>query len=326
MNKKLLLRHIVILTLGLAGIPFNAEEAPAFQLGQQDSRSKTDGCLTIGVSAGYRMDNMDWNIAGDQDGQNPNIISELEFDDIDIFQRGVEANLMVNQIYSRGSIHYGNIRDGECTDSDYDEDNRRELWSRSKSEIDDDDVFDMRAGLGYQFTVIGEKLKIAPLIGGSYHEQNLRLTAAVQTEATQGRTPDVGPIPGLNSTYKTKWRSLWLGMDIGFEVLTSLVLSSSMEYHKADYEAKADWNLRSDLQHPVSFTHEADAEGLVINIGIAYFFTEDWDVHLTYCRQKWSASKGDCRFFLSTGQTSTQRLNQVNWDSQFIDFSVSYAF
>jgi hypothetical protein len=310
----------------MAGISFNMPKSSAFELGPQDSDSKIHGCLTIRASTGYRMDNLDWNIAGDQNGQNPNIISELEFDDIEIDQRGLEANLLVNQIYSRGSIHFGNIKDGECTDSDYDEDNRKGLWSRSKSEINNDDAFDMSAGVGYQFAFIGEKLKIAPLIGGSYHQQNLRLTAAVQTEATQGRTPDVGPIPGLNSTYETEWRSLWLGMDIGFEVLTHLFLSSSLEYHRADYQANADWNLRSDLQHPVSFTHEANGEGLVVNIGINYFFAEHWDIGLTYDRQRWSASKGNCRFFLATGQTSAQRLNEVNWNSRSIDFSVSYAF
>ncbi|MDY7035412.1 MAG: hypothetical protein SV375_04510 [Thermodesulfobacteriota bacterium] len=326
MNKKLLLRHIVILTLGIAGISFNVQKSSAFELGPQNSDSKIHGCLTIRASAGYRMDYLDWNIAGDQDGQNPNIISELEFDDIEIYQRGLEANLLVNQIYSSGSIHFGNIKNGECTDSDYDEDNRTELWSRSKSEINNDDVFDMRAGLGYQFPFFGGKLKIAPLIGGSYHEQNLRLTAAVQTEATHGRTPDVGPIPDLNSTYETEWRSLWFGMDIGFQVLARLFLSSSIEYHKADYEAKADWNLRSDLQHPVSFTHEADAEGLVITIGINYSFAKHWDARLTYDRQRWSTGKGECRFVLANGQTSTQRLNEVNWDSQSIDFSLSYAF
>ena len=144
MNKRLLLHHIVVLTLGMAGISFNMPKSSAFELGPQDSDSKIHGCLTIRASTGYRMDNLDWNIAGDQNGQNPNIISELEFDDIEIDQRGLEANLLVNQVYSRGSIHFGNIKDGECTDSDYDEDNRKGLWSRSKSEINNDDVFDMR--------------------------------------------------------------------------------------------------------------------------------------------------------------------------------------
>ena len=325
-NKKTLLNHIAIFILGTSVILFNAPSSFAFELYNEGLDSRIHGSVVLSASVGYRMDNLNWNIAGNQYGGNPNVLSELEFNDIQIYQAGLGLKATLNRIYSRASISFGEIRDGECTDSDYDEDNRTQLWSRSKSQINNDDILDISAGLGFQFDLIGEKLKISPLIGLSYHQQNIRMTDLAQTVATAGRTPGVGPISGLNSTYRTEWKSLWIGADISFEVMTRLLLSSSLEYHTAYYEAKADWNLREDFQHPVSFTHEADGKGLVIKIGINHFFAEHWDIGLTYSWQKWSTDPGYDRVFFATGQTSTQRLNEVNWDSQSVNLSLSYKF
>jgi hypothetical protein len=38
------------------------------------------------VTGGYRVDDLNWNIAGDINGNNPNIISELTWDDLESYQ------------------------------------------------------------------------------------------------------------------------------------------------------------------------------------------------------------------------------------------------
>lgn len=324
MNRKILLHFVVIFTFVIGVIVFNAPKSFAFEFYEEELDLKIRGSVIISVNIGYRMDNLDWSIAGNQYGSNPNILSELEFNDLEIYQAGLELKLTLNRIYFRASISHGEITDGEGTDSDYDQDNRNGLYSRSKSEINNDDVQDRSVGLGYQFDFIKRRLKIAPLIGTSYHEQNIRITDGVQTVATSGRTPALGPFPGVNSTYQTEWKSWWLGMDISFEVMTNLFLSSTLEYHRVDYGANANWNLREDFQHPVSFTHEADGKGTAMKFGISHFFADHWGIGLLYSRQKWSASGGYDRLFLATGETITTKLNEVNWDSRSINLLLSY--
>ncbi|MGD8383733.1 MAG: hypothetical protein PVJ11_16445, partial [Syntrophobacterales bacterium] len=51
--------------------------------------------VEIGLSAGYREDEFDWNIAGNSSGNNPNILSELTWEDLQIFQVGVRAKTVI---------------------------------------------------------------------------------------------------------------------------------------------------------------------------------------------------------------------------------------
>lgn len=326
MNRKILLHLVIIVIFVIGVIVFNGPKSFAFEFYEEELDLKIRGSVIMRAIIGYRMDNLDWNIAGDQYGSNPNILSELEFNDLEIYQAGLELKVTVNRIYFRASVCLGEITDGESTDSDYDQDNRSGLYSRSKSEINNNDVQDRSVGLGYQFDFFKRRLKIAPLIGTSCHEQNIRMTDGVQTVATSGRTPALGPIPGLRSTYETEWTSWWLGMDISLELTTNLSLFSSLEYHLVDYDAKANWSLREDFAHPVSFTHEADGNATAIKIGISHFFVEHWAIGLLYSRQKWSAGGGYDRLFLATGQTTTTKLNEVNWDSRSINLSLSCRF
>ena len=46
----------------------------------------------LSLSAGYRVDALDWNIAADFFGTTPNILSELTWDDLQIFEVGAEAD------------------------------------------------------------------------------------------------------------------------------------------------------------------------------------------------------------------------------------------
>ncbi|NOQ42374.1 MAG: hypothetical protein GQ563_07740, partial [Desulfuromusa sp.] len=40
----------------------------------------------IDMGFGYRSDQLDWSISGDTNGENPNILSELDWEDIEVFQ------------------------------------------------------------------------------------------------------------------------------------------------------------------------------------------------------------------------------------------------
>jgi len=280
--------------------------------------------IIIQPSIGFRIDNLEWSIA-DKDGH-PNILSELEFNDLFILQAGIDLNISIHKLYFRSTFNYGEIIDGICTDSDYILDNRNGLFSRSESKIINDNIQDISLGFGYHFYSGNKEFKITPLFGVSEHSQNLRMTSGVQTFATPGITPPIGPFSGLNSTYQSKWSGGWLGMDVLFKPAGNFSLTSSLEYHMTNYRAKADWNLRQDFAHPVSYIHKANGNGIVFKAGLNIILDKHWNMGLMHIWQDWWTYNGIDQVYFSSGNTDSTRLNGVNWESQAINFFLSYKF
>ena len=64
--------------------------------------------IAVEVGYGYRRDSFDWNIAGDLQGDNPNVLSELKWKDLLIHEvhLGLRTNLKKSFVL-KGSISYG---------------------------------------------------------------------------------------------------------------------------------------------------------------------------------------------------------------------------
>ena len=286
------------------------------------------------IVAGYRTDDLDWNIAGDINGNNPNIISELTWDDLESYQLKFQGRLIwPNLVAIRGSAAYGWLYDGKNQDSDYAGDNRTNEFSRSNNATEDDCVWDASLALGYPIrfgrTVIAT---ITPLAGYSHHEQQLNITDGYQTIATPGVTPPVGPIAGLDSTYETEWSGPWIGIDLQFraEKITSfahrLETYLTYEYHWADFEAVANWNLNNNFAHPKSFTHDTEGSGFIIGAGINCILDQNWALNFSFDYQDWSTDSGTIKFYLNDGSTHKQQLNEVNWTSYAFMLGLSLRF
>lgn len=288
--------------------------------------------LSLKLEAGYRLDDLDWNIDGGALG--PNIISELEWENLEIYQLRGEGRLVRGEeaaplaFCMKGFLSYGWITDGESQDSDFAGDDRTLEFSRSNNNSDDGYVFDVSAGIGPRFRVT-DNLVLTPLLGFSYHEQNLTMTDGVQTLSRPDidPAPPVGPFPGLDSTFETQWYGPWAGIDLEWKIAERVGLYGSFEYHWVDFEAEADWNLREDFAHPKSFEQQAsDGEGIVIAFGGKYELADRWSVHLMLDYQEWQARDGKIHFFPATGGIVTQGLNEVNWESWAANLGVTYRF
>ena len=279
-------------------------------------------------SGGYRRDDLDWNIAGDINGNNPNILSELTWDDIESYQVKFQGSLVWPRIITlRGSVNYGWIFDGDNQDSDYLGDNRSFEFSRSNNSTDDGDVWDASIAVGYPFrfgqTVIGT---VIPLVGYSHHEQELKITDGYQT------IPSLGSFPGLDSSYDTQWKGPWIGIDLRFKAREIKTFAHrfetyfTYEYHWADYDAEANWNLRDDLAHPKSFKHDADGNGYVIGAGFNFVLHQHWALNFNFDYQDWSTDNGTSKVFFADGTSAKTRLNEVNWTSYALSLGLSLRF
>jgi len=278
----------------------------------------------FGFSVGYRVDELDWNIAGDINGNNPNVLSELTWSDLEIFQIKLSNKTIVRDLfYLRGSFDYGWVFRGSNQDSDYAGDNRTLEFSRSNNNAGDGNVLDASLGLGLHFSFGLDWFGITPLVGYSYHQQNLTITDGYQTYHWSGYT---GPIAGLNSSYDTEWNGPWIGLDLDFDIKKKHKIFANFEYHWADYYAEADWNLRADFAHPKSYEHIADGNGIVISTGVNFFYNYPVSFHLNFEYQDWSTDPGTDRTFYSDGTISETRLNEVNWKSYAFMIGVVYGF
>lgn len=278
------------------------------------------------LSNGYRVDDIDWNIAGSLFGTNPNVLSDLAWSDLEIYQVKAAARVTVREVlYLKGSLARGWIFDGTNQDSDFLGDNRTFEFSRSNNSADSGKVWDASAGVGY-VVPISERLRIIPLIGYSYNQQTLTLTDGVQTVSFPPSTQPLGPFSGLDSTYETEWQGPWIGLDLDFRASDRIMILSGIEYHWADYKAVADWNLRPDLLRSRSFEHTARGRGLVISLGAEYLLKGPWSIDLAANYQQWSTDPGTDLVFLTNGAILATRLNEVNWDSFAILIGATYCF
>ena len=284
---------------------------------------------------GYRKDKIDWSIA--QVDNMPNILSELTWDDLLIYDVEVAGELQIPfrnsyqaDVVLKGSLGYGWILGGDNQDSDYDGNNRSLEFSRSNNDTDGNDVLDTSIGVGLRFRVLNGRLALTPLVGLSYHEQNLNLTDGVQTIATPSRTPPLGALAGLDSRYETEWSTGWMGIDLDYQANALFSLFGSAQYHLADFSADAVWNLRTTgpnafAQDP-SFSHTANGSGVVLAAGLVINLTPRWAIDLVGDYQRWETKRGTDTIFYADGSIGRTYLNKVSWDSSSLNIGLKYRF
>ena len=280
------------------------------------------------IAMGYRRDNLDFSISG-LDGT-PNILSELQWKDLEIIEfTGDFRWSNDSKAYLRGHFGIGWILAGDNQDSDYYGDNRTMEFSRSNNDARGGGVLDGSIGLGYRFSIplwSEGKIHIMPLGGYSYHEQDVEMTRGKQTVSAYGFSMPLGSFDDLDSRFTAQWRGPWAGIDGELVFNRHHKLMGSFEYHWANYDAEADWNLRSDFEHPISYDQAADGEGMVVALTWLYQSSSSWNIKLGFQYQDWSTDPGEIGFYLSDGTEGTQPLNKVGWDSFSVNFGVGYNF
>jgi len=285
------------------------------------------GSFDFTLENAYRRDSFDWNIAGDNSGNNPNILSELTWDDIEIYQLAAEGVYRFGQHVNppvagclKGRLGYGWIYAGKNQDSDYSGDNRTLEWSRSNNNADDGHVVDLLAGGGVRLTWLQGRLSLSPLAGLSYHQQKLTITDGNQT------IPATGPFPGLASTYTAEWYGPWVGADLAWQPITRFTVASGVELHAVRYYAEGDWNLRSDLQHPRSFKHEGDGAGIVLSLQGQYRLIEELSLAIQGRYESWRVDDGNDTVYSADGTISGTRLNEVNHSVASLGIQFIWSF
>jgi hypothetical protein len=143
--------------------------------------------------------------------------------------------------------------------------------------------------------------------------------------------PAPASIADLDSKYDADWSGPWAGLNIRLEADDPTSVIINMEYHWADYYADANWNLRDDLAHPVSFTHSTRGHGFIVSIAVSHAVAKHWELLARMESQHWQANSGIDTLNtidVSTGvlQPTVTRLNAVNWQSLSGGLAAAYHY
>jgi hypothetical protein len=281
--------------------------------------------------------------------------SELQWKDVRIIEFGGSASYVSCRNYaikawgSYGHIYHGvnkdsdffRKREGQCGDSlsndllgndpsidsgDCDRLIDRDLVSRSINKAGRGHVYDASIGVGYRVTSSCKRFIATPLIGYSDHAQCLHIFDGNQVYSRFGLEP-LGPFPGLNSRYTTRWFGPWAGMDFTTQVEKCAYAFGSFEWHQLHYRGHGCWNLRSDMG---PFYHRAHGFGYLATLGAKWEIWNDWGIGVVGSYRNFRTRGGKEKVTLIDpvfGVTHTiERLNGVHWNSWSITGIISWRY
>ena len=285
------------------------------------------------LTAGYRTDKLNWHIAGNLQGTAPDVLSELTWTGLEIFELKLANRTVVGKrFHLRGHLDYGTVISGDNRDSDYAGDNRTQEFSRSLNGVNGHNVWDGSVGAGPGFAFFESSLTICPMIGYAVSEQDLNIVDGNQVFTAPPATTPTGPFESLDSRYQTRWTGPWVGLDLLFSApwtqgpFTAVDVRFTGEYHRLGYDAEANWNLRSDFNHPVSFVHEADGEGFAAGAAIRLAMQHRWGIHVGMQLREMTAGNGVDRTFYADGSVVETRLTDVRWRTFSLQAGLSCRF
>ena len=277
--------------------------------------------ISLTLDAGWRHDDFQWTIAGDRHGKHPNILSDLDWSDLEIVPVSLTAEVKLRDHWrAQLAGSYGWIVDGENRDSDYFLNNRKGEFSRSRADTRGRTV-DAELALGYDLPEVARRVVFTPWLGVSYHQQHLNDRNGVQLVDTE--SGDFGPFPGLDSIYEAEWFGVVFGLDACVKLTEHTRFLFGARYELVTYEANADWNLRTDFD---GFTHDARGDGWRLGAGVEWDFAPQWTLGLHASWSLFETDAGLDRTTFSDGSRIETRLNRVAWESVGVRLGVTHRF
>ena len=293
-----------------AGAPFAAVE----------SKAPSQWEFLLGTDAGWRHEHFEWTIAGDLSGRHPNILSDLDWRNLNIVMAhaGAEITFRKNwHLFLGGG--YGWIVSGGNRDSDYDFNNRRGEYSRSTADTRGGTV-DADALLGYDFNV-SRAVTLTPGAGFTYHRMRLNDRNGIQVIDTDFH--DVGPFGGLDSEYSANWWGAAVGVGAKVRLSEKWRWLTGVRYELLRYHGSAFWNLRRDF---VNFQDTANGQGWLLTTGVEWDFAARWSFALLgeYACRRTGAGTDDTLF--NDNSHELTRFNRAVWESFGVRAMVRHRF
>lgn len=204
----------------------------------------------IRLITGKTLGNYDWNVAGDISGQNPTVLSELFFNDINYTTIGLSYSYQYRKEEFSLSYNGSNNGKGKLIDIDYLNDNRQNIYNYEEHNIN---------RLTYS--------NYAASWRHSFYLKQFRVFLSSNLNYEKHHFPLIEESSGLDSYYRFSMKHLGLSTGIKFRKTFYFELQNTIYLSKLKSEGF--WNLRSNFKNP-SFIQHAIGGTSHVNLLIEY--------------------------------------------------------
>jgi hypothetical protein len=253
--------------------------------------------IQLSAGAGYQNENFHWSIAGNSNGQNPNVLSELKWKAIEgpLYDLTLQWNIW-HRFFLWADYNRSFITSGTSNDTDYAGNNRTDPVYNQNFNSSKGNTSGRSAGIGY--LLFKNKLwSLLPFLGYSHNSQSYYL---LSNEDGFGQ---------LNTSYKTQWQGAFFKIRSALNLAKRFKVTTDITYSQVKYSAAADWNLIESFQHPVSFSHSADGYGVDVDAKLIFRINRYLLVNAGIACFRWETGNGTDQLYLTTGETDKTQLN-----------------
>jgi hypothetical protein len=264
-----------------------------FKANAQDIEPK----VQLSLSSGYQRENFHWSIAGNTNGQNPNVYSELKWKNVSgqAYNAALQWNIW-NKVMLYGSYNRVAVRSGSISDIDYNGDNRTDAVYDENFSDNKGNTSAWSAGAGYRL-FNNSFFSLTPYIGYTGNIQNLYIV------------DETGQFPTLNSTYQANWKGGFLKVISSVKIWRSLKASVDITYNQTNYNSQGDWNLIDEFKHPVSYRQVADGYGINTGAQLSYNIIRQLSVFAGFNYFNWETGNGTDTLYLASGENDKTQFN-----------------
>jgi hypothetical protein len=231
----------------------------------------------------------------------------------------VQGHFESDDLMISGALGRGYIYSGDNQDSDYNLDDRQGEFSRSNNTSDGDGVYDREVRVGLMF-IENRPVRLGAGLGYASRTVDLIMRDGFQT------IPATGPIYNLRSTYSANLSGPVTWFSFNWRLRPSLFVGAERRLGFFSYTGNANWNLRSEFQHPRSFSQHTNGLSDSIALSLDWLVSARAALLLNYNYQTFRAEGGYTRFYLADGTTPQQPIHEVKYWMWVLTAGVAVLF
>jgi len=275
--------------------------------------------LTYSLYIGVSKQNFSYNIAGNEEGTNPNILSELKWNRTLTKEIGGNLNARYKRVIFKSTLLYSKTIKGNISDIDYAEDNRSSIFSQQYLSNHKGSGYITKFLLGY--SLINRNSYVIDLLMSYEHVSN-KLFLLNKKHLTEN---DPNYQPDLNSYYKYQHPNLGGVVNSSYSINKFINLSLELGVYRTFYYAYGNWNLRKDFKQPVSYEHKGKGLKLSSSIATNIILTNCLGLSLGYSFVKQNLKNGKDVLFLANGGALKTQLNQINDNKNTLFITLNHS-
>ena len=266
----------------------------------------TQSTLSIKPKIGYSLSETAFNIAGNEQGTNPNILSELIWDPTNSLEYGIEVKLNTNKFIINTDFQLNRTFMGNVSDIDYDGNNRTLITSELHLSNHEGNGYTLKLQPGYDWSN-KDNLSFTTYLSFSYMQRNMYLL-----NDKDWNSSNMNYIDGLNSYYKYKFPNYGIGGQFNYQLNQKWATTIHLEGYLSKYYAYGNWNLIKEFEKPISYEHKGNGKKIDSGLGLTYKINSSTNIGINYNFNYFNVENGKDYLYHKTDGLLKAKLNAAN--------------